>query len=184
MRWLCLFAVMWPGTAAALEICDELWFIRNLVQHRAGYCFNSVLGQVIFDNDDCNPAGAALSEADKVLIAKVRAFEVEDGCAIDSSQTKLNVDMIEQRKALVDLPFPSWGESACIGWQGRRMSLRAERFVDGPVIGAARTGDMLMFQFEDVDGWSFVQVFQNDVPAGMGWAEIALEDLACDSFAG
>ena len=64
------------------------------------------------------------------------------------------------------------------------MSLRSERFVDGAVIGAARSGDILLFQFEDVDGWSFVEVYQNDIPVGMGWAQIALEDLACDSFAG
>ena len=184
MRYLIVLFALLSAPAQALEYCDELWLTRNLVFDRAGYCFNSVLGQAVFDNTGCDAAGVTLSEADKALVAKAFLAEHEQDCDVDTDQDFLAVPQLKQRLGLVDAPFPTIDESACVGWQGARMELRGERFEDGAVIGAVRKGDALLFQFEDVDGWSFVQVLQNGVPAGMGWAKIDFESMACDALAG
>ena len=46
---ICAFVV--AGPAAADERCHDLWFARNAIMDRAGYCFGSVLGQAVFDNE-------------------------------------------------------------------------------------------------------------------------------------
>ena len=36
MRWLLLVLLLIPAPVRALEICDDLWFTRNLLFSRAG----------------------------------------------------------------------------------------------------------------------------------------------------
>ena len=65
MRWILLLGLVWPVQAWALEICDDLWLTRNLIFDRAGYCFGSVLGKSVFDNEGCTPGVPELAEADQ-----------------------------------------------------------------------------------------------------------------------
>ena len=184
MRWILLLGLVWPVQAWALEICDDLWLTRNLIFDRAGYCFGSVLGKSVFDNEGCTPGVPELAEADQALVNRIRNMETEWECDVDSSQEFLAVPSLGLRVGLVDLPIATGFESSCIGWKGGRLPLRVERDPDGLLSGAARDGDDLAFQFEDVDGWSFVEVLQNGVPAGAGWAKVALSEANCTALAG
>jgi len=177
-------AVLASSPVAALEICDDLWFTRNLVFDRAGYCFGSELGKAVFGNEGCVKGPLELDDASVKLVARLRGLEKDWNCKVDTSQSFLAVHAIEQRKALVDLPMPTGGESGCLGWLGERIVLRAERKDTGAVVGAVRIADTLLFQFEDVDGWSFVEVLQNDIPAGQGWAKLEISNKTCAGLAG
>ena len=184
MRTLFLLIFLLPAPARALEICDELWFTRNLAFDRAGYCFGSVLGQAVFDNAGCQQGSVALDRADTAMVAKVRKLEQEFECEVDTAQSFLAVPQLAVRKALVDSPFPTDTESACVGWQGERLPLLAARKGDAIVIGAVREGDTLLFQFEPVEGWIFVEVYQTDIPAGVGWVKVDITEANCAAIAG
>ena len=45
MKRLALLCALLASPAAASDVCDDLWFTRNLIMDRAGYCFGSVLGR-------------------------------------------------------------------------------------------------------------------------------------------
>lgn len=184
MRWILSLGLLWPVQAFGLEICDDLWLTRNLIFDRAGYCFGSVLGKSIFDNEGCTPGAPALADGPQAMVNHIRKMEAEWECKVDTSQDFLAVPSIGLRVGLVDLPVATGFESSCFGWKGGRLPLRTERHEDGILTGAARDGDDLSFQFEDVDGWSFVQVSQNGIPAGAGWAKIELSEDTCSALAG
>ena len=184
MRWILTFGLLWPVQAFGLEICDDLWLTRNLIFDRAGYCFGSVLGKSIFDNEGCTAGVPVLEDADQALVDRLREMEAEWECDVDTSQDFLAVPSLGLRVGLVDLPIATGFESSCLGWKGGRLPLRTERHEDGILTGAARDGDDLSFQFEDVDGWSFVAVSQNGIPAGGGWAKIELNQANCTALAG
>ncbi len=185
MRWLLLSVLaLASGPASALEICDDLWFTRNLLFHRAGYCFGSALGRAVFGNEGCVPGPVELYPADVPLFRMVKAREAEWACKVDTSRTVLAVPDLETRKAQIDPPLATGYESGCIGWKGERLPLYTARHLDSPVVGAAHEGDTLLFQFEDVDGWTFVEVSQSGVPVGMGWARFQMTETSCDAFAG
>ena len=184
MRYFVLFLLLMPAPVAALEICDELWFARNLLFHRAGYCFGSELGQAVFDNTDCVEGAVELGPLGKEIVERVKAAEAEFECAVDIRQDFLAVPQQALRIAIVDIPFPVDAEIACVGWKGERLPLHTERREDAVVTGAARIGDTLLFQFEDVDGWSFVEVQQNGIPAGAGWSQVEISEEHCTAVAG
>lgn len=66
------------------ETCDELWYRRNAIWHRYGYCFKGAKGQQIFGNQGCSrdiaAARAAMSSADLVLVDAIDAREKTLGC--------------------------------------------------------------------------------------------------------
>jgi len=187
MRWILICAALLPAPAAALEICDDLWFTRNLMFHRAGHCFGSVLGKAVFGNEGCKPGGAELDDAAAALVVQVRAREAEWDCVaqpVDTGQDFLAVPVIAQRKALVDVPLASGYESGCIGWKGAPLALRNARDDGAEVTATVRADDTLLFQFDDVGDWSFVEIQQDGIPAGLGWAKVMLDDKVCEMLAG
>jgi hypothetical protein len=72
-----------PSPPAA-ESCDDLWYRRNAVWHRYGYCFTSAKGQRVFGNNGCSrdlgSARAAMSPQDLVLVDAIDAREKAIGC--------------------------------------------------------------------------------------------------------
>lgn len=178
----CLFGLL--GTPAqALDYCEDLWFTRNLEFHKAGQCFGSALGRAVFGNEGCT-GQASLSPAAAERVARAKAEERLEGCKVDTSRASLAIPLIEVRKALVDSPFPSPFESSCIGWTGPRQPLRAARAQGGEVIATISQGDTLLFQFEDVDGWSFVEIVENGLSVGMGWGKFEIGQATCEAIAG
>ena len=66
------------------ENCDDLWYRRNAVWHRYGYCFTSAKGQRVFGNNGCSRdmggARAAMSPQDRALVDAIDAREKLAGC--------------------------------------------------------------------------------------------------------
>ncbi len=188
MRWFILaFAGVMAahsGPASALNVCDDLWFTRNLIFDRAGFCFDSNLGQAVFDNTDCIEGEVALSAKAEVLVKLTRSYEDSLQCRVDDARTALDVPEIPTRMLLVDLPIATVYESACVGWLGDALELRAARSTEAEVIGAAECGDALAFQFQDEGAWSFVEVLGKDGLLGMGWARVQIAEENCVAIAG
>lgn len=168
----------------ALEYCEELWFTRNLAFHQAGYCFGSTLGKAVFGNAGCTGTDVALSPAQTELVAQVRAAEAAEGCQVDSSARGLRIRSLSARKSVYDIPMPSLYESACIGWQRQPKSLHVGRNPASAMLGEVRLGDDLLFEFEQAGPWAFVQVLRGGMRVGMGWAEIDINQMDCEAFAG
>ncbi len=181
--FLMLFLAMLAAPAAALEICDELWFTRNLIYDRAGYCFSSPLGRAVFDNDDCTGADIALDREALNMAARLQAAEQDWDCAVDTDRRSLDVPAIAARMTMIDIPEPDGYESGCMGWLGAPLSLHAARSTSAPVTGMIQTGDDIYYGFISVDGWHFIVSAHGT--ADMGWLRDR-PDLwtNCRSFAG
>ena len=177
-----IFLVIWGGAVQAGEICDELWFTRNLVFDHAGNCFQSPLGQAIFDNSDCMVTEAEPDPSEAGIVAVVREMEAAWACDVDTTRTSLRIPNIAARMRMIDLPVADGFERSCIGYRGPEIALHTGRHEDAPVSGVLRAGDDIQYRFIPVDGWTFVDL---DRGAEMGWAVIPeMPDLQCDGFAG
>ncbi|WP_428546823.1 YARHG domain-containing protein [Profundibacter sp.] len=91
--------------AAAFSPCDDLWFTRNLLFARNGYCFASPLGQAVFGNAGCFTNEPGLDGQERDVLADVRDREKALECHVDNQRQRLDVDLIEQRKQMLDLPY-------------------------------------------------------------------------------
>lgn len=172
--------------AAADEYyCADLWFTRNLVVHRAGYCFGTPLGQSIFGNEGCTGKSPVLSQTDAKMVAYLKQLERDEGCAVDTSQTSLSVTGMEARKQLKDLPVPTLFESGCVGWLGAVTPLYAGRSTGGTPIGSIRPGESVIFDFEEAGDWNFVRIYDENRLVSQGWARVPVwgEGL-CEMMAG
>lgn len=169
--------------AAAQDVCDDLWFTRNLIFDRAGYCFASPLGRAVFDNAGCIGSDVEPDPAEQPIVDAILQREAELGCDVDTTATALDFPDIEVRRAIIDLPIRSEFESGCIGWRGAPILLRTARDLGAPVTGRIDPGQDIYFAFDQVDGWDFVINF--DDPSQMGWmTEFEWSEKACDGFAG
>ena len=115
MRILASILIALPLPALADDICHDLWFTRNLIMDRAGYCFGSILGKSTFDNGDCTGKSVALGTAATEMVARIQASEKELACKVDTGQPVLDLEDADFRRTLTDLPLRSPFESACIG---------------------------------------------------------------------
>jgi len=172
------------GPSQSLEYCEDLWFTRNLMFHNAGHCFGSPLGKAVFDTGSCIASGAILEAPALDIVNRVKKAEALEGCAVDTKATTLAIPLLDVRKALIDAPIPSLSESVCIGWKGAPVELRSARDKEGTVIGTARPGDTMLFQFEEAQDWSFIEVMQNGISLSMGWAQFELDEKSCEMVAG
>ena len=68
MRALTLLLFLIASPAAASDVCHDLWFTRNLIMDRAGYCFGSMLGKATFDNSDCTGKNVSLDAGDQLMV--------------------------------------------------------------------------------------------------------------------
>ena len=182
MRFFLLVLMLVPGPVAAADYCHEMWFNRNLIYDRAGYCFGSALGQAVFDNSDCTGTEVTLSAADQALVNAIRAEERT--CKVDTGGTVLNVHGVAFRKEMIDLPMPVADESACVGWLGEPLPLRLGHSAEAPVGAMAERGDNLLYQFADVGDWSFVEAFRDGEVVGVGWAPYFDWGELCEMVAG
>lgn len=88
----------------------------------AGYCFQSPLGQAMFDNSDCTTTQPQLSAAAKAMTQQIIKNETALACDVDTSRSRLVPDAvsnIDQRRELeVQPPVPNtWeAETSCIGY--------------------------------------------------------------------
>ena len=187
MRLLAIAALsLIASPAAAYDICDEAWFIRNLHFDRAGFCFGTALGQATFDNSDCVGREISLQPEAMETVNKIKEFEGWFGCKVDTGRTTLDLPFQAQLRALENLPIPTDTGSGCLGWLGRDIPLRAGHRPDAPVVGTIRMGDNIIWEYDFVapDGWYLVSFSRDDTQVGIGWTNETISDLECTSFAG
>ena len=154
-------AMALPATADVWDspepVCNRLWYMRNLVMDRAGYCFGSALGEALFDNSDCVGGDIRLSPNDSRQVAKMKALEDQEGCRVNTKARTL--DLFGENPAVLrrlrDMPMPGWGSGGCT-WAGAPIPL-FDGYSSGSVqIGQIRAGDRLSFEYESEGKWSAV----------------------------
>ena len=184
MRCLTLILALAALPAFASDSCDDLWFTRNLVFDRAGYCFGSVLGQAVFDNGDCVTKNPVLSAEDRAIIDAVKAAEREYACKVDTTRMGLNLPGLAARKAMATLPVLDIFESACFGWLRDEVVLFDGIGAGRREIGVVRRGDDIFFQHVYREPFDFVTVYRDEVFQTQGWGVFTFGEAACEMAAG
>jgi len=183
---LAVFAGL-AGPAAAFDACADLWFTRNQVFDRAGYCFGSPLGQAVFDNSDCISRDVTPDAAGMALVAATRAREADLGCAIDTSQTRLDIDNLAQRLALEEPVLLDEFASGCLGWTGAPIPLLAGPHKGATQLSSVQRGDDIVWEYytlTDHPGWQFISVYRASRQIGLGWMSGELDQSFCTNLAG
>jgi hypothetical protein len=182
MRFLtAVILMLTPMAAVADALCDELWLTRNTVFDRAGYCFGSDLGAAIFDNSDCTTSSPKLDTEGEMIVAQIREVETEFSCKVDTSRSALDVNHVDQRRALYDLPVRTGYESACIGYTGPALLLTAGRHPDTSIFGEIMPGDDVYFGYITMDGMDFIDLGDGQ----FGWlSNHLITPAVCTSMAG
>ncbi|MCC5974359.1 MAG: DUF4453 domain-containing protein [Rubellimicrobium sp.] len=181
---VCFLALL-PGWAQAAG-CEEYWYLRNLIAHRAGFCFSSPLGQAVFDNSSCTTTEPHLSASDQARMEAIRQLEAFEGCAVDTSRSQLDHPLSFDWSVIATIPIPTGFESGCVDYRYAPFPLRTSPDPHATIVGEVRRGDSIGFNYEFEDGWMFVVT---DAPTGyMGWAPVdamPLDDqAACRFWAG
>ncbi|NNE79216.1 MAG: DUF4453 domain-containing protein [Silicimonas sp.] len=184
MRFLVFVTFILSGPAFASDACHDLWFTRNLIFDRVGFCFASPLGQAVFDNGDCSTRTPVLSAEQTATITRIKEREAWFECAVDTADTELLLDMPALRMSLQTLPVLDTYESACIGWRGPVLPLFSGVAEGARQIAEVRPGDMLLFEYEYRDPFSFVSVLRDNQVVGIGWGLVPNGEDICSDWAG
>lgn len=185
---LALLALPVPAMADTIS-CELPWFARNLIFDRAGYCFSSALGRATFDNSDCTGTEITLSDRDQAAVDHILGLEADLNCAIDGNAPGLeHLAQFEHLRNADMIPAPVEHESACIGYIGSALPLRAAPIADGRVIGELRPGDNVSFIFLNEGPWDYVLASAEGedtaLPRRAGWAPVAQGYIDCEMYAG
>ena len=183
--FLYLLLALIPTAAAASDGCHDLWFTRNLIMDRAGYCFGSALGKATFDNSDCTGKSVSLDSGLRQLVDRIRSLERQYGCSVDTGSTRLDLNDLFVRFRLVDLPVAEEFPAGCLGWLGPQIQLHTGRDPNLPVIGRIGRGDYVGFFHVPDGGWTYVTVADPDwAVKGGGWMPGGIDDADCRDWAG
>lgn len=173
--------------ALAWTACEDLWFSRNQLYDRAGYCFVSALGQAVFDNSGCTGSEVALEPGGDELVAYIREREAVLECDVDTSASGLAIPNISLRQRLEQVVALSEYASGCLGWTGDAILLRAGPRFDAEVVSVAMPGDDLTWEYEPIgwpDGWAFLTAYRGQEQVGLGWMESEIDYDLCTGLAG
>jgi len=173
------------ASASANNGCHDLWFTRNLIMDRAGYCFGSQLGQAVFDNGDCKGKQVSLDADATQLVDRIRALEKKYGCSVNTKGKQLDVKDISIRKRLTDLPIVDEFPKGCLGWQGPTTPLYAGQAISPAVLAEIERGDYISFKHLPVGDWTYVTVADPDwTIKGGGWMSATVNESSCKAWAG
>lgn len=165
--------------------CNQLWFMRNLIMDRAGYCFGSNLGKALYDNGDCTGKQVTLTQRQQRQVAKIQKLEREIGCKVNNRQQRLDLPTMAALRRLRDMPLPDNGGSACIGWQAGDVPLRAGHGPKARQIGKIQRGDTVFFGYINEGDWIAVLVTKGGRGREvLGWTNASFPDSACETWAG
>lgn len=187
-----LLVLVWaaPATAQNGAWCQELWLGRNTVMDRAGQCFESPLGQAVFDNSDCRPGTPRLLPLDAAAVARIAALEERSRCAVDVSATALDPMVDAWRNRLGELwtiPIRADSEHGCGGYSGPARDLHAGMSDSTTIIGRLEPGQNFNFSHAPMPaGWEYITVSDADhAPVAHGWVRgIEMTDEVCAFMAG
>lgn len=168
--------------------CDQLWYLRNLIMDRAGYCFQSRLGVVIFDNAGCSGTEIQLSAAQQEQLDRLAGLESALSCKVDTDASSVNIWDADFLAALRDLPIADGTESSCLGWTGPRTPVFDGYSEGSRVIGFINPGDDVHSGFLAVGEWKPVTIYRdNDLEDRLiAWLHAGPGDWSaqCSAFAG
>ncbi|MEX3017829.1 DUF4453 domain-containing protein [Gymnodinialimonas hymeniacidonis] len=170
--------------------CQELWLGRNTVMDRAGHCFETPLGQAIFDNSNCTPGERPLTPLDQFIIAEYLEIEAQGRCDVDTSTTELDPIVDRWRQELTELwtvPIRADTEHGCGGYSGPVRELHSGMSNSTTVIGHLRPGDSFGFSHLQMPGgWEYIGVFRPDRDErSHGWVQgIEMTEDVCEWMAG
>jgi len=180
MKYALLFVLL-PSLAQADAFCDELWFTRNLIFDRAGYCFGSPLGRAVFDNGDCDTKTPSLSVKQKRDVAFLKETEGFAGCKVNTKRTRLVFTGTDWLRSLATLPIRDLGESACLGYTGSDVDLRSGTSDKSAITGILRKGDHVNYAHLQENGWSYATTSSQKA----GWMSVDLYTTkSCTNYAG
>ena len=80
-----------PASGSSRSSCESLWLERNQIYNAAGKCFDTALGQAVFDNGDCGVGPPSLSESALNRISQIEQAEAGRGCNIDTARDRISV---------------------------------------------------------------------------------------------
>ena len=83
MAWTCFNGVATPAAAQDEGSCGDLWYQRNAIYARNGYCFKTDRAIRVFGNQGCrfdNEADVPMSRAEREEVERIRAAERRKGC--------------------------------------------------------------------------------------------------------
>jgi len=182
---LALLACLAAAPAMADDACHDLWFARNAIMDRAGYCFGSALGQAVFDNADCTGKSVSPGPLAQARVARLQKNEALLGCAVPTGQTRLEMDNLALRLRLDVQPVRDGFESMCFGYFGAPRDLADAPSTNAPAIGRLEPGDDIHFGHEPEDGWVYVTTRTADgLAKSGGWLFDAFSIETCRAFAG
>ena len=184
MRWLLALLPLLPAPVAALEYCDELWFTRNLVFARAGYCFGSPLGQAVFGTANCVTKSPELAPDGKTLVERIRALESQEQCSVDTKGSQLWIEAPSLRSQMSTLPVPTPYESSCVGWLGSEVVLQSGAYQGAPIVSVVQFGDNIVWSFENEGDWQYLTARRDGQVVGAGWTEYEITPDRCSMMAG
>jgi len=169
------------------EYCNDMWFVRNQIFDRAGYCFKSPLGQAMFDNSDCTGGEIKVPKQHRDLLAYVKHVEADLACKVDTRRTTAPVERADLRLQLHDLAaLDEYGGAGCFGYQGPVFNLHAGHDASSPILGQVKTGDDIRYLFRSFNApndWIYTEAQKDGETISLGWSQ-RLETQLCDSFAG
>lgn len=85
-------AEAFPTLGNSRTSCESLWVERNQILNVAGQCFETALGQAVFDNGDCIPGTPALPDVAANRISRIQRAEQGRLCAVNSAQSRITVN--------------------------------------------------------------------------------------------
>ena len=179
-------AVLLLAGSAVADTCDDLWFTRNLIMDRQGYCFGTRLGQTIFDNGNCTGKSVRLNRRDKRLVQRIQAQESELGCRVNTGGTELHVPDMDFRWDIADLPVATDAESGCSGWQKAPTPLFMARDITSPIVARILPGDDVSYRHWTEGDWQYVVIHEGGWGSikGAGWLIEPTDEASCRQWAG
>ena len=79
----CPWEETFPQSQLKQLSCQNLWYVRNSIYDRRGYCFKTQDGKDAFDNSDCyvkNASNIPFNTNESNNIARIRSVESQKGC--------------------------------------------------------------------------------------------------------
>lgn len=191
MRFVSFFLLLLLMSApAAHAFCERAWVARNMIFDRAGHCFGSTLGQIMFNNADCIGTSPVLSPADQEAVNQIRGTEQHVGCRINTAAgpTAEMQTAFAEYSRLIDIPAIDHLGFACWGYLGPSAQLRAGASPSAPIIGQINTGQSAVYQYWARNGWNYIDVMTGPggTYIGSGWAQLNLGEggSLCEQQAG
>ncbi|MEL6505866.1 MAG: DUF4453 domain-containing protein [Pseudomonadota bacterium] len=163
--------------------CDGMWFSRNLIFHRAGYCFGSRLGQSVFGNQGCQRGAPVLSETNQQIVAALKRAEQSWGCSVNTKLQSLDLKSRHLLEKLGRQPVPSDGESGCLGYLGKPLKLFQSPDYKSLEVGLIPRGSDVVDAYERVGRWTVYSALTSDGSSILGWTTEDVWANGCESYA-